>query len=159
MSIKIKARQTLMTVGDHTGEYLYVMSAENYNRLDEEKVFAEAHEKSGLSVSVLKGAWNIVGEVIKTWATEGHIVPLPGFGSIRFGVRANAVADVKDVKASLIKSRRIIFVPSGDIKQELGNASISITCYDKEGKVVKRVDSGDSGDVEDPDTDPDTDGQ
>jgi hypothetical protein len=49
-------------------------------------------------------------------------------------------------------SRRIIFTPSVDLKDELKNAGIQITCYDREGKEVKRVTST-SGDVEDPEND------
>jgi hypothetical protein len=36
------------------------------------------------------------------------------------------------------------------VKEELKNTSIQITCLDEDGNVLKRVTSGDSGDVEDP---------
>jgi len=36
-----------------------------------------------------------------------------------------------------------------DVKEELKNTSIQITCLDEDGKVLKRVTSGDSGDIED----------
>jgi uncharacterized membrane protein YgcG len=68
---------------------------------------------------------------------------------MRFGLRSKAVEDVNDVKTSLISSRRIIFTPSVDLKDELANTAIQITCYDRNGKEVKRVTST-SGDVEDP---------
>ena len=45
--------------------------------------------------------------------------------------------------------RRIIFTPNVDVKDELKNTSIQITCLDEEGNVLKRVTSGDSGDIED----------
>jgi len=35
------------------------------------------------------------------------------------------------------------------VKEELKNTSIQITCLDEDGKVLKRVTSGDSGDIED----------
>ena len=72
---------------------------------------------------------------------------LPGLGSIRFGLRSKAVENVNDVKTSLISSRRIIFTPSVDLKDELANTAIQITCYDRDGKEVKRVTST-SGEVE-----------
>ena len=49
----------------------------------------------------------------------------------------------------LITTRRIIFTPSVDVKDELKNTSIQITCIDEEGNVLKRVTSGDNGDIED----------
>ena len=104
---------------------------------------------SAESVLLEKACWDAAGEVIKAWATEGHSVALPGLGSMRFGLRAKSVAKVEDVKTSLISTRRIIFTPTQDLKDELANTSIQITCYDRNGDVVKRVTSADAGTVED----------
>jgi hypothetical protein len=38
------------------------------------------------------------------------------------------------------------------VKDELKNTSIQITCLDEDGNVLKRVTSGDSGDIEDPES-------
>jgi hypothetical protein len=57
---------------------------------------------------------------------------------------------VEDVKTGLIETRRIIFTPDVDLKDELKNTTIQITCIDRNGKEVKRVTSGDSGTIEDP---------
>ena len=70
---------------------------------------------------------------------------------MRFGLRAKAVENVNDVKTSLIKTRRIIFTPAQDLKDELADTAIQITCYDRNGEEVKRVTSSDPGTVEDPD--------
>jgi hypothetical protein len=70
---------------------------------------------------------------------------------MRFGLRAKSVANVNDVKAGLISSRRIIFTPNTDLKDELASTAVQITCYDKDGKEVKRVTSTDDGNVEDED--------
>ena len=48
-----------------------------------------------------------------------------------------------------ITSRRIVFTPSVDLKQELKQTSVNITCYNRNGEIIKRVTS-DSGEVEDP---------
>ena len=69
---------------------------------------------------------------------------------MRFGVRSKAVEDLEDVKTNLISVRRIIFTPNVDVKDELQNPSIQITCFDRTGKEVKRVTSADDGTVEDP---------
>ena len=98
----------------------------------------------------MKACWDAAGQVIKAWATEGHSVAIPGLGTMRFGLRSKAVEKVEDVKAGLISTRRIIFTPSVALKDELKNTAIQITCIDRNGKEVKRVTSGDSGDIEDP---------
>jgi predicted histone-like DNA-binding protein len=100
----------------------------------------------------MKAAWDAAGEVIKAWATEGHSVPLPGLGTMRFSVRSKAVEELEDVKTSLITTRRIVFTPSVDVKEELADTNIQITCLDEDGTVLKRVTSDDGGEVEDPDS-------
>ena len=102
------------------------------------------------ALSAINAAWDAIGEVIKAWATEGHSVAVPGLGSMRFGLRSTSIDDVNKVGADLITSRRVIFTPSSDIKEELRKTSISITCYDRNGNIVKRVTSSDGGDIEDP---------
>ena len=71
---------------------------------------------------------------------------------MRFSLRAKSVANVNDVKTSLIKSRRIIFTPTVELKEELADTAIQITCYDRDDKLVKRV-TTDAGEVEDPEDD------
>ena len=150
MALKVKAVERLLKFDkEAAGKYRYVMKPEMYSTLGQSKVIKEAALRSGVSQGVMKACWDAAGEVIKAWATEGHSVPLPGLGNMRFGLRSKSVEKVEDVKTSLITSRRIIFTPSVDLKDELANTSIQITCYDRNGEVVKRVTST-SGEVEDP---------
>ena len=146
MAIKVNARETELKIGKNPG-YYYVMTPELYMALAQKKVIREAALRSGVSQGVMQACWDAAGEVIKAWATEGHSVALPGLGTMRFAVRAKAVAKVEDVKSGLIKSRRIVFTPSVELKDELKNTSIQITCYDRDGKIVKRV-TTDAGEVE-----------
>ena len=149
MALKVKAVERLLKFDkESAGKYRYVMKPEMYSSLTQAKVIREAALRSGVSQGVMKACWDAAGEVIKAWATEGHSVALPGLGSMRFGLRSKAVENVNDVKTSLISSRRIIFTPSVDLKDELANTAIQITCYDRNGEEVKRVTST-SGEVED----------
>ena len=149
--LKVKANETKIKIGKYEGTYRYVMAPELYATLNQQKVIKEAALRSGISKGVMQAAWDAAGEVIKAWATEGHSVAIPGLGSMRFGLRAKSVADVNEVKTSLIKSRRIIFTPTTDLKDELADTAIQITCYDRNGNEVKRVTSTDPGVVEDND--------
>jgi predicted histone-like DNA-binding protein len=148
MAIKVIAQRREVKLGKNPGKK-FVMRPDLYIPIQEKKVFSEAATHSGISAGVIKAAWDAAGDVIRTWATEGHSIPLPGLGTMRFGVRSKAVADLEDVKTSLISVRRIIFTPNVELKDELKNTSIQITCLDEDGNVLKRVTSGDSGDIED----------
>ena len=148
--IQIKAKQQNVSFEKNVEKLAFVLSAHLYNTLDSNKVIEEAAKRSGISEGVIKAAWDAAGAVIRTWATEGHNVPLPGLGSMRFSVRSKSVQNVEDVKTSLISARRVIFTPSKEVKDELQATKIAITCYDKDGNIVKRVTSADTNDVEDP---------
>ena len=148
MAIKVIAQRREVKLGKNPGKK-FVMRPDLYIPIQEKKVFSEASTHSGISAGVIKAAWDAAGEVIRTWATEGHSVPLPGLGTMRFSVRSKAVENLEDVKTNLISVRRIIFTPNTDVKDELKNTSIQITCLDEDGNVLKRVTSGDSGEIED----------
>ena len=128
MAIKVIAQRRELKIGKNPGVKKFVMRPDLYIPISEKKVFKEAAAHTGVSEAVLKAAWDAAGEVIRAWATEGHSVPLPGLGTMRFGVRAKAV-EMKDV---------------------LKDTSIQITCLDEDGNVLKRVTSSDSGTIEDP---------
>ena len=152
MALKVKAVERKIKFSkdeNDPGVYRYVMSPELYIALSQAKVIREAALRSGVSQGVMKACWDAAGEVIKAWATEGHSVALPGLGTMRFGLRAKSVEKVEDVKTGLISSRRIIFTPTQDLKDELAATAIQITCYDHNGEIVKRVTSADAGTVED----------
>ena len=150
MAIKVKAVETLIKFSKtDPGQWRYMLRPELYTQLSQAKVIKEAALRSGISQGVMQACWDAAGEVIKAWATEGHSVALPGLGSMRFGLNAKAVEDLNKVSTSLITSRKIIFVPNVELKDELKNTSITITCYDRNGEVVKSVKSADDGNVED----------
>ena len=150
MALKVKAVEKKIKFSkEDPGVYRYVMQPDLYIALSQAKVIREAALRSGVSQGVMKACWDAAGEVIKAWATEGHSVALPGLGTMRFGLRAKSVVKVEDVKTGLIKTRRIIFTPSQDLKDELADTAIQITCYDRNGNIVKRVTSADAGEVED----------
>ncbi len=150
MALKVKAVERLVKFNKNdAGTYRYVMTPDLYTSLNQDKVIKEAALRSGVSRGVMQACWDAAGEVIKAWATEGHSVALPGLGTMRFGLRAKSVEDVNEVKTGLITSRRIIFTPAVDLKDELASTAIQITCYDRNGDEVKRV-TNESGDVEDP---------
>ena len=158
MALKVKAKEKLQKIGKYAnsliGKYAnsfrYVMMPELYSTLTQDKVIKEAALRSGVSQGVMQACWDAAGEVIKAWATEGHSVALPGLGTMRFGLRAKSCENVNEVKTSLITSRRIIFTPNSELKDELKNTAVQITCYDRNGNEVKRVTSDDDAEVEDP---------
>ena len=141
MGINLKAKEVLIQIGKYAGTYRYVLSPVIYNKLSASKVIQEAAVRSNINRGVLNAAWDAIGSVIQTWATEGHSVAIPGLGTMRFGVKAASASMVEKVSSDLITARKVIFTPSVDIKNELRTTSVSIACYDRDGKLIKTVNS------------------
>jgi predicted histone-like DNA-binding protein len=150
MALKVKAREKLLKFSkDSEGVWKWVMQPELYSALTQSKVIKEAALRSGVSEGVMQACWDAAGEVIKAWLPEGHSIPIPGLGTCRFGLSAQSVDDVNKVKTSLIKVRRIIFTPAVELKDELKSTAVVISCYDRDGKEVKRVTSADDAEIDD----------
>ena len=71
MAIKVIAQLRELKIGKNPGKK-FVMRPDLYSAIAEKKVFQEAATHSGISSGVIKAAWDAAGEVIRTWATEGH---------------------------------------------------------------------------------------
>lgn len=151
MGIKVKAIERNIAFDKSKEQYAFVMQPELYSKLADNKVIAQAALNCGMPPAAMESCVKAYTKAVADWATEGHSIPIPGLGTLRFGVRSKAVEDVTDVKSSLITSRRFIFTPSTELKKALEETSISITCYDRNGKIVKTVTSDDKNDIEDPD--------
>ncbi len=149
MAIKIKAKERNVSFEKGKEKWAFVMQPEMYSRLTDTKVVQEAALRSGIGKGAIGAAWQAIGEVIRAWATEGHSVAIPGLGTMRFGVRADSVESVDEVGPELITSRRVIFTPNVEIKEELARTPIQITCYDRNGDIIKQVTSDDDGSVDD----------
>ena len=139
MAIKIRAQEKKILVGPNKGQYAYVAQVELYSALSQSKVLEEAALSCGVNKSVLAASWEGLGHVINRWATEGHSVPIPGLGTMRFSVNSQSVEKLEDVSAKMITTRKVVFTPSVDLKNTLASTSVSITCYDRNGDMVKRV--------------------
>ena len=155
MAIKIKAIERNVSFEKNKEKWAFVLQPELYSRLSETKVLQEAALRSGINRGTLSASWQAIGDVTRAWATEGHSVAVPGLGTMRFGVRGDSCERVEDVSSDLITSRRVIFTPSTEIKDELAKTSISITCYDRNGNVIKQVTSDDDGSVDNGEEEPD----
>lgn len=58
MAINLKAKETLIQVGEMKGQYRFILGTELYNKLSESKVIKEAAIRSGVSVGVMQVCWD-----------------------------------------------------------------------------------------------------
>lgn len=137
-TLNIKSTQQAIKVGEHKGEDMFVMKVEHYNMMDAKKIIDFASETYCIPRGMLLASWDAIGQVLKTWVLEGHIVEIPGLGNIRAEVRAKAQKEAKDVSVDDILRRKLLLTPTKAIKDGLNDTTLNITCYDKEGREVRR---------------------
>ena len=137
-TLNIKSTQQVIKVGERKGEEMFVMKVEHYNTMDAEKIINYAAETYCIPRGMLRASWEAIGQVVGTWALEGHIVEIPGLGNIRAEVRAKAQKEAKDVSVDDVFRRKLLLTPTKAIKDQLNATTLDITCYDKEGREVKR---------------------
>lgn len=137
-TLNIKSTQQTIKVGEHKGEDMFVMKVDHYNTMDAKQIVKYASETSCISKSMIMASWEAISQVISTWVMEGHIVEIPGLGNIRAEVRAKAQKDAKDVSVDDVFRRKLLLTPTKEIKDKLNSTTLDITCYDKNGQIVKR---------------------
>ena len=138
MALNISSKLTTIKLGPHKDEEMYVMKVNHYNTLNAEKVIQYASDTSNIPKAVLRASWEVLGSVITAWTFEGHIVEIPGLGNIRAEVRAKAQSKAEDVTESDIFRRKLLLTPTREIKDALNAIPVNITCYDRDGNVIKR---------------------
>ena len=138
MALNINSKLTTIKLGPHKDEEMYVMKVNHYNTLNAEKVIQYASDTSNIPKAVLRASWEALGSAITAWTLEGHIVEIPGLGNIRAEVRAKAQSRAEDVSESDIFRRKLLLTPTKEIKDALNATPVNITCYDRDGNVIKR---------------------
>lgn len=141
MTMNVKAIERQISVGDKRGNYAYVMSPEHQKHMDEKSIFHKAALNTNMNIAAIRTAWLVCSEIIREEVIKGHTVALPGLGSIRLGMKANIVDDIADINSSLIKTKKIIFNPTSKFKNDLESSPINITCYNRNGKIIKKINS------------------
>ena len=141
--LKINSRQQTIKVGEHKGEEMFIMKVDHYGVYDAEHIISYVNETQCIPKAQLRAAWEALGQAITAWTLEGHIVEIPGLGNIRAEVRAKAQKKACDVSTGDIIRRKLLLTPTKEIKDALNNAERLITCYDSEGRMVRRSEKED----------------
>ncbi len=130
MAINLKAKETLIQVGELKGKYRYVLSTELYNKLPESKVIKEAalqkwrepRRDAGMLGCCRRGNQGMVyrrplRRLFQDWEP------------CRFGVRAKSVDTVSEVASGLITARTSYLHPKRGYQGGAAGTPIQITCY------------------------------
>ena len=110
--------------------------------LNQRHVAKEAALRSGINTSTINACMDAVCEVLKAWMVEGHTVEIPCFGTFEISTLPNVTENntpLAKVEKNYISNKQLLFTPSYDLANEVDNTKTEITCIDKNGNIVKRL--------------------
>ncbi len=115
---QITLKTRLQTVG-LTGTQLYITKPVRYSLINERELVNHASEDSGIPKAMMRAAFDAIMLQVRELLLNGHSIQLGNLGNLRFSIRCKSCEDPKDISVNNVKSRRIIFTPSSEMKAEI----------------------------------------
>jgi len=115
--IKAVVRRRRMACRD---ELRYVARPVTYSSIGTEEVLARAAENSNIDRGALSHAFYAIEKEFKNFLLTGHTVRLGVIGTFRPSFSCRSGARREDVRPEGITCRRIVFMPSVELKREHG---------------------------------------
>lgn len=108
-------------------EKKWYANAVNDRRMGQKEISTIIANRSSLTVGDIANTLQNLSEELPKALVEGTIVELGGLGSFRVSISSDGAENEKDFHSGMIKSAKIIFTPSTDMKRALENIK-----YEKE---------------------------
>lgn len=121
--ITLKSR--LQNVGI-TGTQLYITKPVTYSKISERDLIRHASQDSGVPQAMMYAAFDAIMLQIKELLLNGHSIQLGQLGSMRFSIRCKSAKKLEDVSVNNVKTRRLIFTPSPEMKNEIKGVKFTI---------------------------------
>jgi predicted histone-like DNA-binding protein len=103
----------------------YVSRAVRFSKIPTAELIEHAASDSGLSDSMVAGAFYAIVKQVKELMLNGHSIELGTLGTLRFSMSCKAAKTAEDVSAANVKTRRILIAPSKTLKQALANVTFT----------------------------------
>ena len=97
----------------------YVTRSINLPVVDEKTLIERAAENSLINAGHLYAAMSAITQTFRNFLFMGHSVQLPKVGIFRFAVNAKASDTMKDAGVDSIYRRKIIYLPTPDLRKAL----------------------------------------
>ncbi|GMO39740.1 MAG: hypothetical protein Pg6C_00370 [Treponemataceae bacterium] len=91
------------------------------------EIAKEIEGRSALSLGDVQSVLSNLMEVMPMFLKLGQSVKLEGFGSFRLSVTSDGTAAADELSAHHVKGPKLIFMPSVELKRNLGDVSYEIT--------------------------------
>jgi predicted histone-like DNA-binding protein len=86
----------------------------------------EIEQRSALSLGDVQSVLSNMVEVLPVFLKLGQSVKLEGFGTFRISVTSEGLAAADDLSTRQVKGVKIIFLPSTELKRNIGDVSFEI---------------------------------
>lgn len=122
-NITLKSRLQNVAI---TGTQLYVTKPVTYSLISERDLVNHASEDSGVPKAMMRAAFDAIMLQVKELLLNGHSIQLGNLGTMRFSIRCKACDDPRDISVNNVKTRRIVFTPSVEMKNEIKKVKFTL---------------------------------
>ncbi len=119
--IVLKKNDQLIKVQDKSA---YVTRSVTYSKIDKDTFIQRAADNSGIDRGQITLVTDAVCREIRNFVLNGHSVEIPYLGTLRFSVRAKSKETADEAGADAVYARRILFVPTKELKAALEDVSL-----------------------------------
>lgn len=114
-------------INPSTKEKLWYAVPASKGLMDADETAKMAVADTTLSKGEFKQVMELVGEKLMPLLLTGITITLPGFGKLRLSLSSEGVENIEDFNAqTMIKTPKLIYVPSKEIKEALQNATFEL---------------------------------
>ena len=119
----VQARNQRMAPKDKN---YYIQHAVKYSTISWDELCGNIARSLGVSKPVATAAASAIVEQMRQLMLNGHSIRVGNIGYLRFGIHAKAVDREEDLSVDLVKSRRVLFIPTGEVKNSLKNIEFEV---------------------------------
>lgn len=115
-------------------EVKYYAQVKNYTPIDKVKIIELAEKNSNINRTVLEAVWSAWERAMANYFTRGHNVQLWPLGSFYGVIKSSGALAYDEFSTSYIKSYKLAFVASPQLKRAALKANMSFLRYTPEPK-------------------------
>lgn len=104
----------------------YIQRAVKYSTIGWDELCGNIARSLGVSKAVATASASAIVEQMRQLMLNGHSIRVGNIGYLRFGISAKAVDREEALNVGLVKCRRVLFIPTSDVKKSLKNIEFEV---------------------------------
>ena len=106
---------------------MYYTKSITYTKIGYNELVEHIAKDSGMSEAAVEGAVRSILKQVEEMVLNGHTISIKEFGTLKVSISAKAPLDAEEAGAKQVYRRRMLYFPSGRIKEEIESTQLVCT--------------------------------